>query len=216
MTDEFEFYDAAYLLGSLDEDDRRAFERHLAGCVACSARVDELRPTIGALRAVRDGDAAADEVPDLLPSLLHRAAGERRRRRFVVAASGLLAAAAVVALLVVVLVGGRSSNKPPSASGTLRPVASSTSPIQATATLVDRRWGTSIDLRCRYEEGFVPGVPYDLVVIDTAKGRHPAGSWRLVPGTVTSFTGGVDLPRSKIASVQVTLPDGQPILELDL
>ena len=33
----------AYLLGALPDDERAAFEAHLAGCAACREEVDELR-----------------------------------------------------------------------------------------------------------------------------------------------------------------------------
>jgi anti-sigma-K factor RskA len=40
---------AGYVLGSLDPDERRAFESHLAGCEECAAEVASLRPVVGAL-----------------------------------------------------------------------------------------------------------------------------------------------------------------------
>lgn len=40
---------AGYVLGSLDPEDRRVFESHLAGCAECSAEVASLRPVVGAL-----------------------------------------------------------------------------------------------------------------------------------------------------------------------
>ena len=40
-TDQFRDWDAAYVLGALDADDRRAFERHLGTCPECSAAVAE-------------------------------------------------------------------------------------------------------------------------------------------------------------------------------
>ena len=49
---------AGYVLGSLDPEERRAFEAHLAGCAECSAEVASLRPVIGAL---------ATAVPQVTP-----------------------------------------------------------------------------------------------------------------------------------------------------
>ena len=40
---------AAYTLGSLDADERRAFEAHLLECGECAAEVTSLRPVMGAL-----------------------------------------------------------------------------------------------------------------------------------------------------------------------
>ena len=43
---------AGYVLGSLDPEDRRAFESHLAGCAECAQEVASLRPVVGALATV--------------------------------------------------------------------------------------------------------------------------------------------------------------------
>ena len=49
---------AGYALGSLDLEERRAFESHLAGCAECSADVASLRPVVSAL---------ATAVPQVTP-----------------------------------------------------------------------------------------------------------------------------------------------------
>ncbi len=49
---------AGYVLGSLDPEERRAFESHLAGCAECSAEVASLWPVVGAL---------ATAVPQVTP-----------------------------------------------------------------------------------------------------------------------------------------------------
>ena len=41
-TDRFRDWDAAYVLGALDSEDRRAYERHLAKCPSCSKALAEL------------------------------------------------------------------------------------------------------------------------------------------------------------------------------
>jgi anti-sigma-K factor RskA len=49
---------AGYVLGSLDPEERRAFESHLAGCAECSVEVASLRPVVSAL---------ATAVPQVTP-----------------------------------------------------------------------------------------------------------------------------------------------------
>jgi anti-sigma-K factor RskA len=49
---------AGYVLGSLDPEERRAFESHLAGCAECAEEVASLRPVLGAL---------ATAVPQVTP-----------------------------------------------------------------------------------------------------------------------------------------------------
>ncbi|MFE7507626.1 anti-sigma factor family protein [Promicromonospora sp. NPDC057488] len=68
--DEFAEWDAAYVLGALGPSDRRAYERHLAGCAACRSAVAELAGLPGLLgtispahaRALTEEDAAPDEA----------------------------------------------------------------------------------------------------------------------------------------------------------
>jgi anti-sigma-K factor RskA len=49
---------AGYVLGSLDPEERREFESHLAGCAECAEEVASLRPVVGAL---------ATAVPQVTP-----------------------------------------------------------------------------------------------------------------------------------------------------
>jgi anti-sigma factor RsiW len=47
-----------YLEGSLSRRDRRRLEKHLAGCDACTAYLEQMRETIAA-----SGVVAADDLP---------------------------------------------------------------------------------------------------------------------------------------------------------
>jgi hypothetical protein len=53
MTDHTRYSEdvGAYLLGAMSDQERRAFERHLAGCVDCQEEVERLRPAADALPA---------------------------------------------------------------------------------------------------------------------------------------------------------------------
>ncbi|PKK12310.1 zf-HC2 domain-containing protein [Thermomonospora sp. CIF 1] len=44
----------AYVLGLLEEGDRRTFEEHLAGCARCRAELERLSGPAEALRRIRD------------------------------------------------------------------------------------------------------------------------------------------------------------------
>ena len=57
--DPFRDWDAAYVLGALSADDRRAFERHLAGCSACTSAVAELAGIPGMLSKIGTDAAVA-------------------------------------------------------------------------------------------------------------------------------------------------------------
>jgi hypothetical protein len=53
MTDHTRYSEdvGAYLLGAMSDQERRAFERHLAGCAECQEEVERLRPAADALPA---------------------------------------------------------------------------------------------------------------------------------------------------------------------
>ena len=76
-----------YVLGALDERERRAFEVHLATCEECAAEVRSLAPVVSALALTAAGAVPSSAARQ---SLLERT---RRRRRFDM--SGLAAAASI-------------------------------------------------------------------------------------------------------------------------
>jgi hypothetical protein len=209
--DSFVHFDGAYVLGALDPADRAAFEAHLATCPECRARVDEVAGTAALLGGLTDAEVLSEpaSMPDtLLPGLLRKANQERTRRRWLTTGLATVAAACLIALVTVLWPSTNSAGAP---ARELQAVQAS--PVHATAALVAHRWGTEIDLYCRYD-GIVPAVPYRLVVIDKSNKSYDAGSWTLVPGGVTNFSGGTEVPRDQIAKVQITLPNGKPILQL--
>lgn len=211
--DQFRYDDAAYVLGALSPDERAAFEEHLATCVECQARVAEARAGADLLAGITAAQVRdPGPVPDtLLPGLLRAAAGERRRQRLLTGSLAALAAACVATLVVLLWPSGGGSSAPALA---FKPVVPS--PVSATATLVRKTWGTEIDLQCHYADGADRWEPYQLVVVDTHGGRHDAGSWTLEPGHVIAFTGGIALPESKIARVEIARDTGEPILQLTI
>lgn len=212
-TDQFRHHDAAYVLGALDEADRRAFEAHLEICAECRANVAEARNTADLLSGLTAADVAdVGPMPDtMLPGLLRKASRERGRGRVIVGSLAAVAAAAVTVLVVALWPTGSPAARQAQAFAAVRP-----NPVTATAELVSRSWGTEINLRCRYEEDIEHYTPYALVVIDKDGRQHAAGSWKLIPGHTIEYTGGTSVPRGQIAELQITRSDGTPILELDL
>src|SRR3954469_12042932 len=97
---------AAYALNALDEEDRAAFEEHLAGCEQCTVALADLRDTAAALAFVPETvappaalrsrilETARAERPNVVP--LHRAA----RRTWGLGAVAAVAVAAAVALAI--------------------------------------------------------------------------------------------------------------------
>lgn len=190
--DEFRDWDAAYVLGALDSEDRRAYEDHLRTCASCRAAVAELAGMPGLLRMVTPEDAAAlgdgtdpeaeAEVVEL--ASVARAAHRVRRRRLV----GLVAAAA--ALLVIggvagALVGTGTGTPEAAPSSTAQVTALQLEPVgavdvSADLTLQKKGWGTRIDWECRYPTAAWPegtGPTYELVLVDDAGRSTVVATW---------------------------------------
>jgi anti-sigma-K factor RskA len=93
---------AGYVLGALDEDERRAFETHLEECADCRVQVDALGGAAAALAYGVEGPAPPAELRD---RILVRARGERpnvvplRPRRNLTAWATAAAAAAACAAI---------------------------------------------------------------------------------------------------------------------
>jgi Putative zinc-finger len=87
------------------------------------------------------------------------------------------------------------------------------SPVHATAAL---KWGTQIDLDCRYA-GYGDAstrFTYALQVIDRAGTTHDLGTWTLQRGADTTFTSRTAPRRDQIGSIQITRPNSTTILQL--
>ena len=95
----------AYLLGALDDSERRDFERHLADCPRCAMDVDRLRPAADALpRSVTQ----LAPPPRLKRSIMREVEGEAPRRslaRFLPSLPRLRPAAALAGAAAALLVG---------------------------------------------------------------------------------------------------------------
>ncbi|MEZ0447493.1 anti-sigma factor family protein [Cellulomonas sp. ICMP 17802] len=188
--DAFRDWDAAYVLGALDSEDRRAFEEHLRTCASCRASVAELAGMPGLLRMVSPQDAAAlgsaveaqAEVVQLA-SVAHAARRARRRR------NGWLAAAAA-ALLVIGGAAGSLVDRPAgtpeaSPSSTAQVTALELEPVGAVAvsadlTLQKKGWGTRIDWECRYPaDAWADGTgpTYELVLVDDTGTSTVVATW---------------------------------------
>jgi hypothetical protein len=183
--------DAAYVLGALGSEDRRAFEAHLADCQRCTASLGELAGLPGLLGLLEPDDAVATlGVADATASgdaaLVTRLAAVETRRRWrdrIVAAVAVAASAAAIIVFGVVGVGPAPG--PLAGAVTMEQIE----PVVMTAQLLvtEKGWGTRLDWTCayaaagnQYDNGPLP--TYVLVVIDVAGGEHTVASWQATGG----------------------------------
>ena len=229
-TDQFTMYDAAYVLGALSPSDRRAFEDHLKVCPECARSVGELAGLPGLMSrvSVEQLTAEPEPVPEtLLPSLARAVRRQRVRRRLAFGAAA--AAACLVAVGGVAISQPDPPARPPvastpspdstsaSANLALRSVVRS-SPVTASARLVDLAWGTRIDLTCTYDAAKrrppAGGAPYALVVVDRQGAAEQVAPWKALPDRKLTVIGTSSRARADIAAVEIRTLKGLTIMRL--
>jgi hypothetical protein len=223
MSCAFSHDDAAFVLGALSPQDRRKYEEHLTTCRECSRDVQAIAGLPGLLGKVSIADLTATpdvEAPpqSLLPSLLSRVRRERRRRGWVGAGLAAAAACLVAASLGVFIAQGGDA---PPADGTtstaavlaMTPIGDA--PIRATAQLVDKPWGTSIDVRCKYISHYgAESASYALVVIDRSGGVQQVATWKAVTDGEAQVTGSSSWTRNDIAAIEIRTESGTAVTRL--
>ena len=212
----------AYSMGLLEEQDKRAFEDHLAGCPACAAELAELSPMAALLKGVEP----AGEEPDggKVTDLVRRRAGrQRQRRRWQVA---LGAAAGIV------LIGGGIGlgiAAAPEHAGTLAPALaltgqlhSATDPgtgVAGTVGLVAKAWGTQVTLDLSKVRG---PAECELVAVSRTGQRRVVMGWLVaapgdgVPGHPAHLVirGATSIPRNDLARVDVDVVNGRTLVSI--
>jgi Putative zinc-finger len=171
----------AYVLGALDAAERIEIEEHLRDCALCRDELVRLSPLPGLLAQVSLDDVLAAEPPIRPAEATPPAKPSRFRRR-------TLATVAAVALLVTgVGLAGRVVVNDDSTTTATWSTSTDASGITATADLVDRGWGTDIELtmddlparaRCR------------LIVVGSDGRIETAGWW------TTGYAAQAEVPAS--------------------
>ncbi|WP_112247941.1 anti-sigma factor family protein [Kribbella monticola] len=204
MSDPYREWDAAYLLGALSAQERREYEEHLRACPDCAEEVASLADVPSTLKALPDDRALATiSPPNLLPGLVRAARKDGRRRKLRLA--GLIAATAATAAAVGAVVAVPLAGNEPSGDYVVlaKTVASK---LSADARLVDERWGTTIEISCRYDELATPSERargYELFVTDESGKATLIASWTAAPGTTVKPAATTKLHRGEIRALDI-------------
>jgi Putative zinc-finger len=221
---------AAYVLGALDEPEKFAFERHLAGCPRCQAELDELAGLPALLDQVRDSELLADLLVPMPPAedkvlrgVLVDVASARRKRKRV----GLLVAAAAAVLIIagpLVAIGVSGGFGGSGSSTAQAEMVTATNPANNVAVklaLTPTSWGTKVGFDLTGVRGPLNCVLY---AVDRNGDKFAAASWSVsatgygVPGSPDALhiDGGVGLQRSDIARFEFARDNGPDILSVKL
>jgi hypothetical protein len=212
----------AYYLDSLELGQGDAIERHLDVCATCSRKADETIETVAALalldeRTHRSTASRPQIPPGQRPPPRRRdkrrPRGRKGRRRSAIALtlSGVLAAAVVVGVVVTVMSG--APEPPPSRLVTAAATgAGALSGATVSVSLTPREGGS--DVRATVE-GLVDGMTYTLMAVTVDGSARPVASWT-GHSDRHDVTGVLERPAAEVASFEVTLTDGKPVVTVPL
>ena len=237
MTDDpkdFSDWDAAYILGALSPEDRRAYEKHLAETPASAAELSELAGLPGVLKGLTPEEAVALLYPvesGRLESTAHQPGAvsalarsvNRRRRRI---RAGLISAAIGTAALLVVgtiVVGGLRAPTEgidsPNATGrstAMSPVVRDT--VTARLTVTPKPWGTLLNWNCDYSDLWTAAPQtLDLVVTSTSGIETVVASWTASGAKGAGLAASTSVAAADIRTVSIRTADtASTLVETDL
>ena len=215
MSDPYREWDAAYLLGALSAKDRRAYEEHLQTCDECSAEIASLAGVPAAMAALPSERALAtipEEPPNLLPGLVRSVERDRRKQRIRLGA--LVTAAAVAAAVIGAVIAIPLTREEPKGDYVVLAQTVS-SKLSADARLVPERWGTTIEISCRYDELATPSERargYELWVTDSTGKAQLIASWTSSPGTTVKPAATTKLQRNEIRALDIRSSESGRVL----
>jgi len=205
----------AFLLGKLDEGERKAMQTHLSSCLVCQAEVKELKPVVAAL-----ADAAPDRIdedplpPEDLEELtlgpilgeIHRA--RRRRQRY----SWSAVAAAAICVVGIGLAGFTWLLEP--AVALVEPVPFSVAPgMEVEGNLIKHAWGIEIRL---VVSGMRDGQTYRVTLVSEDGEQVNAGTFIGTGDKPLRGTFNAALLRKDADRLEVRTPGGEPVFFAEL
>jgi hypothetical protein len=239
VTTEVEHTDvAAYALGLLDENDRRAFEDHLTHCTLCAEELGDfagMAEMLSDVPPVKPPPADEENVDggELIDLLRRRKVAARSRRR----GTAVLGAAAGVVLLA----GGALAGVLAKGDGAARhgampghsasfdevfrvgervSASNATTGVTGLVAMRSKGWGTEVGIRLNHLKG---PLVCRLVAVTRSGGRHTVTEWRVPPqghgtsGSTASLEvhGGTAVGRADLARFDVEIEgSGRKLLSI--
>ena len=224
LIDKYRDWDAAYVLGALNTDERREFERHLTNCDGCQSAVAELAGMPGLLMKIDATTAEAltpateSENVFALPlapiQTLALAAIKRKtvlRRRWT---AGMAVAASVVMVIgLVVGVNLGSSSNPSTTQDSVAAAGTKIAmvPLGTNAMVVNmhvskKAWGTQFTWNCVYgsdSSSWSTPQAYDLVITDASGISTTVATWSQSGSSAKGLVASTGIPLAKIKTIDI-------------
>jgi hypothetical protein len=207
-------WDAAYVLGALSLEDRRAYESYLAANPARAPELTELAGMPGILNALSRDEAVAltglagvppaESRPDNVASLAHAAAERQRRTRRTWLAAAVASAAAL--LIAGGIVGATVfPNSVPTRTVAMQ--AMQPTPrggLTAELAVTEKKWGTELNWACQYTKDWSRNVAsYDIVVTKHDGVQQTVGSWKPAGDEASGLSAATSIPTKQIRTVDI-------------
>ncbi len=221
--DDLAEWDAAYVLGALNSEERRTYEDYLATNPLRSAELNDLAGMPDILDVLSPEEALAltdlagtppdQDRHDNVASFAQAAERQRRSRRGVLAV--VVAAAAAMAI-----VGGVvGATVFPRTTGSVQTVAmapmqpGSRPGLTAQLAVTEKKWGTELNWACEYTKDWARDVEsYDIVVTTNSGEQMVVGSWRPAGDEATGLSAATSVPTSEIRTVDIRVSGtGEPL-----
>jgi hypothetical protein len=202
MNDEPHILLGAYVLGGLDEGERRQFEEHLRGCSRCRRDVDDCASLPALLAKVDPADLTADPTDGAGVHVARHGAApripvpHRNTRRWWITGAALAGAAAVAVGVAIVTI--PDSTSPPIAGGTA--VEEISGEVSGMVTMTPKPWGTaiSVDIKKLPRDGV-----FTLRTMDGHGRMEPAANWAAMPSGAGIVYGSTSIPMSQLRKLNV-------------
>jgi hypothetical protein len=213
-SDDLAEWDAAYVLGALNLEERRMYESYLAANPERATELTELAGMPGILNALSREEAVAltdlagaapAEGGNEVASLAQAAAKRQRRSRrtFVTAAVASAAALLIAGGVVGATVFSRSTVSVETvAMQEMQPTPRGG--LTAKLAVTEKKWGTELNWACQYTKDWSRNVDsYDIVVTSHDGTQTAVGSWKPAGDEASGLSAATSIPASQIRTVDI-------------